>query len=54
MSSDKKKVIRKSVLLDETTVKILEEYAESKTGTKNISSAIRQIARELNKNGVSK
>lgn len=43
MSSDK---IRKNLLLDSETIKILEEYSKNKDGSKNISSAIRSMSRE--------
>ena len=47
MKQKKEKPIRKTLLLDQTTIDILEEYGINKSGTKNISSAIRQMAREF-------
>lgn len=47
MSSDK---IRKNLLLDSETIKILEEYSKKKDGSKNISSAIRSMSREWKDN----
>lgn len=48
MEKQKKlKPIRKAMLLDEVTIGILENYGLQKSGTKNISSAIRQMAREF-------
>ena len=45
--SAKEKSIRRTVLLDETTIGLLEKYGLKKSGSKNISSAIRQMAREI-------
>lgn len=42
------KPVRRTTLLDDVTIKILEEYGMSKSGTTNISSAIRHMAREFN------
>jgi hypothetical protein len=33
--------------LDKTTIDILEEYGDSKSGSKSISSAIRMMARDM-------
>lgn len=43
----KEKTIRRTVLLDDTTVKLLENYGIKKSGSKNINAAIRQMAREI-------
>lgn len=42
------KPVRRTTLLDDVTIKILEDYGMSKSGTTNISSAIRHMAREFN------
>jgi len=44
--------IRKNLLLDNETIDILEDYSTRKDGTKNISSAIRSMARDHKKNNV--
>ena len=41
------KKIRKNLLLDSETIEILEDYSSKKDGTKNISSAIRSMARDM-------
>ena len=41
------KPIRRTTLLDKTTIDILEEYGDSKSGSKSISSAIRMMARDM-------
>jgi len=41
------KPVRRTTLLDNVTIKILEEYGMSKSGTTNISSAIRHMARDF-------
>lgn len=41
------KPVRRTTLLDATTIGILEEYGDSKSGSKNISSAIRMMARDM-------
>ena len=41
------KPVRRTTLLDEVTIKILEDYGVNKSGTKNISNAIRNMAREF-------
>ena len=46
--------IRKNLLLDNETIDILEDYSTRKDGTKNISSAIRSMARDHKKNNVIK
>ena len=46
MKQKKEKPIRKTLLLDQTTIDILEDYGMSKSGTTNISSAIRVMARD--------
>ena len=43
----KVKPVRRTTLLDKTTIDILEEYGDSKSGSKNISSAIRMMARDM-------
>jgi len=43
----KPKPIRRTILLDDVTLDILEKYGIKKSGTKNISNAIRQMAREF-------
>ena len=43
------KKIRKNLLLDNETIEILEDYSSKKDGTKNISSAIRSMARDHSK-----
>ena len=43
----RQKPIRRTTLLDKTTIDILEEYGQTKSGSKNISSAIRMMARDL-------
>ena len=43
----RQKSIRRTTLLDKTTIDILEEYGQTKSGSKNISSAIRMMARDL-------
>ena len=40
------KKIRKNLLLDDETIEILEDYSMEKDGTKNVSSAIRSMARD--------
>lgn len=49
MEKDKTRLkpIRRTTLLDEVTIKILEDYGVHKSGTKNISNAIRNMAREF-------
>jgi len=48
------KKIRKNLLLDDETIEILEDYSMEKDGTKNVSSAIRSMARDHSKmlNGI--
>ena len=48
---DKMKIkkIRKNLLLDNETIEILEDYSSKKDGTKNVSSAIRSMARDHSK-----
>ena len=48
------KKIRKNLLLDNETIEILEDYSMEKDGTKNVSSAIRSMARDHSKmiNGI--
>lgn len=48
------KKIRKNLLLDNETIEILEDYIMEKDGTKNVSSAIRSMARDHSKilNGI--
>lgn len=41
------KPIRRTTLLDKTTIDILEEYGDIKSGSKSISSAIRMMARDM-------
>jgi hypothetical protein len=41
------KPVRRTTLLDDVTIKILEDYGMSKSGTTNISSAIRHMARDF-------
>ena len=41
------KPIRRTTLLDKTTIDILEEYGDSESGSKSISSAIRMMARDM-------
>ena len=41
------KPVRRTTLLDDVTIKILEEYGMSKSGTINISNAIRHMARDF-------
>ena len=50
----KMKKIRKNLLLDDETIEILEDYSMEKDGTKNVSSAIRSMARDHSKmlNGI--
>ena len=43
----RQKPIRRTTLLDKTTIDILEEYGDSKSGSKSISSAIRMMARDM-------
>ena len=43
----RQKPIRRTTLLDKTTIDILEEYVDSKSGSKSISSAIRMMARDM-------
>ena len=43
----KVKPVRRTTLLDAITIGILEEYGDSKSGSKNISSAIRMMARDM-------
>jgi len=43
------KKIRKNLLLDNETIEILEDYSMEKDGTKNVSSAIRSMARDHSK-----
>ena len=43
----KPKPIRRTILLDDVTLDILEKYGIKKSGTKNISNAIRQMARDF-------
>lgn len=50
MKQKKEKPIRKTLLLDQTTIDILEDYGMSKSGTTNISSAIRHMARDYKEN----
>lgn len=47
MKQKKEKPIRKTLLLDQTTIDILEEYGLFKSGTTNISNAIRHMARDF-------
>lgn len=46
--------MKKNVLLDKETVKILEDFSKSKTGSINISSGIRTMAREFKEREKSK
>ena len=46
IKQSKEKPIRKTILLDETTISILEEYGMFKTGHAAISNAIRVMARD--------
>ena len=43
----RQKPIRRTTLLDKTTIDILEEYGDSKSGSKSISNAIRMMARDM-------
>ena len=43
----RQKPIRRTTLLDKTTIDILEEYGYSKSGSNSISSAIRMMARDM-------
>lgn len=47
IKEEKDKPVRRTTLLDKTTISILEEYGQTKSGSKNISSAIRMMARDL-------
>ena len=47
IKEEKDKPVRRTTLLDKTTIGILEEYGQTKSGSKNISSAIRMMARDL-------
>ena len=46
IKQSKEKPIRKTILLDETTISILEEYGMFKAGHSAISNAIRVMARD--------
>ena len=46
MKQKKEKPIRKTLLLDQTTIDILEEYGLFKSGDTTISNAIRVMARD--------
>lgn len=46
MKQKKEKPIRKTLLLDQTTIDILEEYGLLKSGDTTISNAIRVMARD--------
>ena len=46
IKQSKEKPIRKTILLDETTISILEEYGMFKTGHAAIRNAIRVMARD--------
>ena len=46
----KEKPIRKTLLLDQTTIDILEEYGLFKSGDTTISNAIRVMARDYKEN----
>lgn len=45
MSNDKQR-IKKTLLLDNYTVRVLQAYGEHTSGSNNISSAVRTMARE--------
>lgn len=46
-TKEKDTSVRKNTILDKTTIQILEEYGDSKSGSKNLSSAIRMMARDM-------
>ena len=50
MKQKKEKPIRKTLLLDQTTIDILEEYGLFKSGDTTISNAIRVMARDYKEN----
>lgn len=46
--------IKKTLLLDEDTIKILKDYSFTTSGSENISSAVRAMAREHQKRELDK
>ena len=49
-----KERVKMTLLLDSDTIAILKQYASDKSGTENVSNAVRMMAKEYEKNRTNK